>query len=211
MPSTNRAGNTPRPASSRALAIAIGSRAWMLAMPVPMNRVARRLEQQRGVGHDLLAAEAFRDPDGGIAQLCHRIRGACLVRGRKPLKGEAPDVQGPQELREIAAAEAAQTSVRVVVSHAGRSSSRVMCRWPTCSPRCASAWADGVRRSARLSARDEGSSWACRRELGPTSHRRGRPGTAGCGPQSRRRIRRRRSCGIRHPGHAAAAAHRSPG
>ena len=70
-------------------------------------------EQQSRVNHDLLAAEALGHPDGRVTKLLEPGRRGGLVRGRQSLEREAPDVQRPEQPREVAAAETAKPVVPI--------------------------------------------------------------------------------------------------
>src|SRR3954471_18278778 len=90
---------------------AIGHGHWIAGVDVGNagsdDRLIRGAQKQRGVRHDLLAAEALGDPDGRVAQLLECSRCRRFLSRRQPLEGEVPDVQRTERVGEIAAAEPA--------------------------------------------------------------------------------------------------------
>ena len=79
----------------------------MLAMPGPEDGLLRPREQDRGVRHHFLAAEAFGYPYRRISELLVLARRGRLLGRGQSLQGEAPDIQRAQQLCQAPAAVAA--------------------------------------------------------------------------------------------------------
>ena len=55
----------------------------------------------------VLAADALGHPDRRVAELLHSLRGVDLIERGHALESEAPDVERPEQPREVASAETA--------------------------------------------------------------------------------------------------------